>query len=329
MAQGVRRVAASRRVRMKGLRRVTFEVPRRTGFRCFFGRRKLFGCFDCVVNGGELEDFELAFAVGGDDGGDVADFLAEQRAADGRGGGDEALGDVGLFAGDELVGDLLVLGGVEDHDGGAEADLVAGDVVEVDHGELAHALLELAEAGVDEDLALLGHVVFGVFGEVAEGDGLLDLRGEFGGEFVLESLDLLFESLLDVFHGCVCFAGPVRVRRAGNENFIIRKLRCGNRLGGVGVGEQGGAGGGEEALEEEGGGYLVDDLFAVEAAGAACGSGCVAGEIEEGVGVVGGEALVEQVVREGGVGFLEGLGEGLCFGGLGAGRTVGVEGVAD
>ena len=55
----------------------------------------------------------------------------------------------------------------------------------------------------------------------------------------------------------------------------------------------------------------------------------MAGEVEEGVGVVGGEALVEEVVLEGGVGFLKGVGEGLGLGGLGAGRAVGVEGVAD
>ena len=133
-----------------------------------------------VVDGGQLQDLELALAVGGDDGGGVADLLAEQRAADGRGGGDEALGDVGLFAGDELVGDLLVLAGVEDDDRGAEADLVVRNVREVDHGELAHALLQLAEAGVDEHLALLGHVVFGVFAEVAKGDSLLDLGGQLG-----------------------------------------------------------------------------------------------------------------------------------------------------
>jgi len=55
----------------------------------------------------------------------------------------------------------------------------------------------------------------------------------------------------------------------------------------------------------------------------------VAGEVEEGVGVVSGEALVEQMVGEGGMGFLEGLGEGVGLGRLGAGCAVGVERVAD
>jgi hypothetical protein len=74
---------------------------------------------------------------------------------------------------------------------------------------------------------------------------------------------------------------------------------------------------------------LVDDVFAVEAGGAAGRARGVAGKVEEGVGIVGGEALVEEVVGEGGVCFLEGGGEGLGFSGLGAGRAVGVKGIAD
>ncbi len=154
-----------------------------------------------VVDGCELEHFEFALAVGGDHGGDVADFLADEAAADGRRGGDETLGDVGFFTGDELVGDVFTLGLVMHLYGGAEANLVAWDVFEVDHGELAHALFELAEAGVDELLALLGHVVFGVFGEVTERYGFFDLRGEFGGELVLEGADLFVERFFDVLHG--------------------------------------------------------------------------------------------------------------------------------
>lgn len=69
--------------------------------------------------------------------------------------------------------------------------------------------------------------------------------------------------------------------------------------------------------------------MAVEAGGAAGGTGGVAGNVEEGVGVVGGEALVEEMVGEGGVSFLESEREGLSFGGLRARGAVGVEGIAD
>ncbi len=86
-------------------------------------------------------------------------------------------------------------------------------------------------------------------------------------------------------------------------------------------------------MEEEGGGDLVDDGGAVEAGGVAGCAGVEAGVAEEGVGVVGGEALVEEVEGQVGEGlaggFLKGLGEGHGFGGLGAGGAVGVEGVAD
>ena len=119
------------------------------------------------MDGGELEDFELALAVGRDDRGYVADFFANEAATYGRRGGDEAVEDVGFFGHDELVGDLFVLGAVENDHCGPETYPVVRDVGEVHHGELAHALFKLAETGVDEDLALLGHVVFGVFGKVA------------------------------------------------------------------------------------------------------------------------------------------------------------------
>ncbi len=45
--------------------------------------------------------------------------------------------------------------------------------------------------------------------------------------------------------------------------------RMGSALVGVGVGEEGGGVGGEEGFEEEGCGYLVDDVGAAEAVGAA------------------------------------------------------------
>ncbi len=69
------------------------------------------------MNGGELEDLQLALAVGCDHCGGVANLFAEEGAAYWRSGGEQALGYVRFLAGDELVGELLVLGGVEDDDG--------------------------------------------------------------------------------------------------------------------------------------------------------------------------------------------------------------------
>lgn len=110
---------------------------------------------------------------------------------------------------------------------------------------------------------------------------------------------------------------------------IIRKGRRGSGLGGVRIGEQGGIGGGEEALEEEGGGDLIDDVFAVKTSGAADGTWSVAGGVEESMGVVGGEALVKEMMGEGRMGFLQCLCESLGLGGLRAGCAVGVKRVAD
>jgi hypothetical protein len=106
----------------------------------------------------------------------------------------------------------------------------------------------------------------------------------------------------------------------------------GLRLGGlgvrIGIGEEGDLVAGEETFEEEGGGYLVDEVLAGEAI---LGAGARAefGGVQEGMGVVGGEALVEEVEGEGGVGLAERVGEGQGFEGLGAGGAIGVEGIAD
>ena len=73
------------------------------------------------------------------------------------------------------------------------------DVCEVDHGKLAHALLQLSKPRIDEDLALFGHVVLGVFAEIAQRDGLLDLGRKLGGQFVFERFDLFSKLGFDVF----------------------------------------------------------------------------------------------------------------------------------
>ena len=50
--------------------------------------------------------------------------------------------------------------------------------------------LQLAEARVDEHLALLGHVVLGVFAEVAQRGRFFDLGGKFVRQLMLEPLNL-------------------------------------------------------------------------------------------------------------------------------------------
>src|ERR1700723_1686829 len=150
----------------------------------------------------QLEEFQLALAVGSANPRPVPRLLAEQRPADWRGRRDQPFSDVGLFAGHQLVLDLFVLAGIEDGHGRAEPGLIGWDVDEVDHGKLAHPLLELPQPGVPEHLPLLGHVVFGVFTKVAQCDGLLNLCGKLGRQFVLQQLNLFCEPFHYLFwHG--------------------------------------------------------------------------------------------------------------------------------
>ena len=175
------------------------------------------------MNRGQLQNFELALAVGRNHGRHVAHLFAHQRLADGRGGGDEALAHVRLLAGHELVLDFLIFRGVVDEDGGAESSAVAGDVGEVDEGELRHALFELAEARVDEVLALLGHVILGVFAEVAHSHRLFDFGGQFMGELMLELFDLFQKLLFDVFgHESLFLLGAIPGRACSSKTDAIR-----------------------------------------------------------------------------------------------------------
>ena len=139
-----------------------------------------------VVNGDEANDFKFLFASGCGNLHFVANLPVEQRAADGRSGGDETLFDVGFFAADELVFDLNVALHVKHNNTRTIAGAVFGYVGEIEHAEITHALFKLADFGVDVALALLGVFVFGVFGEVAVSASNGDLLGEFDVELMLE-----------------------------------------------------------------------------------------------------------------------------------------------
>ena len=150
------------------------------------------------MNSGQAQDFEFALAIGSDHGGFVAYLFIQQRLADRRCSRNFSASHIGFFAGNELVFDLFILRAVVDLDGGTETNFVLGDVVHVGQREVGEALAELAEAGFDELLALLGHVVFGVLAEVAERGGALDFFGKLVDEFVLERVDFFLELLAEL-----------------------------------------------------------------------------------------------------------------------------------
>ena len=86
-----------------------------------------------------------------------------------------------------------ILGAVENLDGRAKSHPVMGNVVHVDHREVGEALAELADARLDELLALLSHVVLGVLAEVAERGGFLDFLGKLVDQLMFERVDFVLQ----------------------------------------------------------------------------------------------------------------------------------------
>ena len=127
-------------------------------------------------------------------------FFVEQGASDWARRRDFSGCHVGFFACNQLVLHLFILGVIKNLDGGTKAHFVVGDVVHVDHGQIGEPLAELADARLDELLALLGHVVFGVLAEVAEGSGLLDFLRKLVNQLVFERVDFFLQFSFD----CVC-----------------------------------------------------------------------------------------------------------------------------
>src|SRR3954454_13973314 len=164
-------------------------------------RLGFFGAFaDFVVNGAETENLQRALAVRSDHDGLIPDLLVQEGPADRRGGGDFPGGHVRFLAGHQLIFQFFVLGCVKNLDARAQSNFVSGNVIHVDHGEIREALAQLADARLDELLALLGHVVLGILAEVAKRGGLLDLFGKFVDQLVFKRVDLFLQFSFD----CVC-----------------------------------------------------------------------------------------------------------------------------
>ena len=149
------------------------------------------------MNGDETHDFKFFFASRRGDLHFIANLTIEKSTADGRSSGDETLFGVGLLAADELVFDLNVALQVKYNYAGTIAGTVLGDVGEVEHAEIAHALFELADFGVDVTLSFLGVLVLGVFGKVAMCACDSDFLGELDVELVLEVVDFLLDLMFD------------------------------------------------------------------------------------------------------------------------------------
>src|SRR6266567_3671526 len=151
-----------------------------------------------IVNGAQAQDFQFALAVWRNYIRGISNLLIQQRATNRRGGRNLPGSHVRLLAGHNVVLDLLILSTVVNLYRRAEANFVLGNVVHVDHGKVSQTLPKLAYPGLDELLALLGHVVLGVFAQVAQGGGLLDLLGEFMDQLVLEGVDFVLQFSTDL-----------------------------------------------------------------------------------------------------------------------------------
>ena len=72
--------------------------------------------------------------------------------------------------------------------------------------------MELAQAGIDERLPLLGGVVLGVLAQVAVGAGFEDFPGKIHAQLDFELRDLLLEPLNDFFHLQCDYTAPQKVK---------------------------------------------------------------------------------------------------------------------
>ncbi len=152
------------------------------------------------MEGVQLEQLELADAGRQLDHDHVADLLLHHRPAQRR--RDRDVGrvvEVHRVGDDQLIGFLLLRRLVLDHDLGAEARRIRGNLRKIDRVDLGETLAQVRQAGGNEGLALLGGVIVAVFIQVTERDGLLEGLREGDIQFVVEPLDLFTERLLGCF----------------------------------------------------------------------------------------------------------------------------------
>src|SRR5438445_979030 len=109
----------------------------------------------------------------------VAFALADQRARERRVDGDEALLDVGFEVADDLIGNLIAAGFLDQIDGRAEYDPAVGaEARNVDHFGEAQRSFEFLDAAFDESLQFARGVILGVFLQIAVRTRFGNLRND-------------------------------------------------------------------------------------------------------------------------------------------------------
>src|SRR5829696_7285248 len=147
----------------------------------------------------DLGDGQLALALRRGHGDRVALLATDQRLADGRLVRQPLVRRVGLGGADDRVLEALALLVLAGHQR-ADADDVVVELGRVDHLRGAELVLELRDPRLEHRLLVLGVVVLGVLGDVAELARLLDALRDLAAAGDGEVLDLLLE-LLESFGG--------------------------------------------------------------------------------------------------------------------------------
>src|SRR5436190_8664238 len=171
-----------------------------------------------------LEDLVLRGAAGRGDLDGLALLVADDGLADRRLVRELILRRVRFGRADDLVLDRLLSGDVAQPDLRADRDDVLRHVLFADDLGVAELLLELRDPMLEQRLLVLGVVVLGVFGDVAELTRDPDTVGDLAALVVRQVLDLLLELLVplwsedDVLHNLPFLKKMRRLtRRRGRE----------------------------------------------------------------------------------------------------------------
>src|SRR5580692_7160417 len=102
----------------------------------------------------------------------------QQGPADRRSRGDQSLRRVGFFAGHQLVFNFGGFVHVAQPDARPVSGAIARNIAEIQHAEIAHTLLELAQTSRNEALALFGVFVFRILRKIPVSPRLHQFLGQ-------------------------------------------------------------------------------------------------------------------------------------------------------